>query len=237
MWWPDNLTDRCGAIEQDTLKPFFWLWLPLLWMIGQLCAEFYFPIDALISFHAENGLHEWLQVFMLLGGCGFACHALLTMDRAKHTWLALWLAMAAIGCFWVAGEEISWGQWLFFWDTPPDWALMNGQHETNLHNNSRWLNQIPDSILKIGIVVGGLFLPLMMTLKPQWVPHRFASIYPPKKLWVIALLLVFAVVAHKTGKLVWHTKLFARGSEVEELYIYYFVLLYIFSLWQRRIPS
>ena len=32
------------------------------------------------------------------------------------------------------GEEISWGQRLFGWETPADWAAMNVQKETNLHN-------------------------------------------------------------------------------------------------------
>ncbi|WP_084417817.1 hypothetical protein [Henriciella litoralis] len=41
---------------------------------------------------------------------------------------------AAIVCFFVAGEEISWGQWIFHWETPEAMAAVNLQHETNLHN-------------------------------------------------------------------------------------------------------
>lgn len=41
---------------------------------------------------------------------------------------------AAILCFFVAGEEISWGQWIFHWQTPEALAAVNLQHETNLHN-------------------------------------------------------------------------------------------------------
>jgi hypothetical protein len=32
------------------------------------------------------------------------------------------------------GEEISWGQRMFGWETPAKWAAMNVQGETNLHN-------------------------------------------------------------------------------------------------------
>lgn len=41
---------------------------------------------------------------------------------------------AAIVCFFVAGEEISWGQWIFHWQTPEALAAVNLQHETNLPN-------------------------------------------------------------------------------------------------------
>lgn len=33
-----------------------------------------------------------------------------------------------------AGEEISWGQRIFGWATPPGWSEANAQAETNLHN-------------------------------------------------------------------------------------------------------
>jgi len=41
------------------------------------------------------------------------------------------LALVFFVCF---GEEISWGQRLFGWDTPDAWNHVNLQHETNLHN-------------------------------------------------------------------------------------------------------
>ncbi|MCL2280315.1 hypothetical protein FWC31_00285 [Candidatus Saccharibacteria bacterium] len=34
----------------------------------------------------------------------------------------------------MAGEEISWGQRILHWSTPNNWAAMNEQYETNLHN-------------------------------------------------------------------------------------------------------
>jgi hypothetical protein len=41
---------------------------------------------------------------------------------------------AAAACLFIAGEEISWGQWLFHWETPAAMAAVNLQQETNLHN-------------------------------------------------------------------------------------------------------
>lgn len=57
----------------------------------------------------------------------------------RNIWLVL-LALLFLVCF---GEEISWGQRLFGWQTPDSWADMNAQHETNLHN--LWLFQAYNS--------------------------------------------------------------------------------------------
>lgn len=42
--------------------------------------------------------------------------------------------LGALACVLIAGEEISWGQWLFHWSTPEAIAAGNLQNETNLHN-------------------------------------------------------------------------------------------------------
>jgi len=41
----------------------------------------------------------------------------------------------------MAGEEISWGQRIFHWSTPENWAAINAQRETNLHNLATQLFQ------------------------------------------------------------------------------------------------
>ena len=40
----------------------------------------------------------------------------------------------AIACFFIAGEEVSWGQWFFRWETPAAIAGVNLQNEINLNN-------------------------------------------------------------------------------------------------------
>ncbi len=46
-------------------------------------------------------------------------------------WVMLLLALAS---FYFAGEEISWGQHYFGWDTPELFGNLNRQNETNIHN-------------------------------------------------------------------------------------------------------
>ena len=55
--------------------------------------------------------------------------------RDRQSALATWFFVAlAAGLLVVAMEEISWGQWLFFFKTPGSWKAINRQGETNLHN-------------------------------------------------------------------------------------------------------
>jgi disulfide bond formation protein DsbB len=39
--------------------------------------------------------------------------------------------ISALSCLYIAGEEMSWGQHFFHWNTPEYWAMVNRQEETN----------------------------------------------------------------------------------------------------------
>ena len=43
-------------------------------------------------------------------------------------------AAVAVVVFLIGMEEISWGQWIFFWRSPEVFKEINSQGETNLHN-------------------------------------------------------------------------------------------------------
>ena len=64
-----------------------------------------------------------------------------------------WLVVYALGCIYFLGEEISWGQHLFNWSTPDAWLAVNDQQETNFHNTSALLDQVPRFLLGLGIVI------------------------------------------------------------------------------------
>src|SRR5690606_13691057 len=92
--------------------------------------------------------------------------ALSLLFRARRPALVAWLALAALGCFYVAGEEISWGQHFLQWSTPEYWSALNDQQETNLHNVSSWLDQKPRALLEAGVVLGGIVAPALRALRP-----------------------------------------------------------------------
>ncbi len=66
--------------------------------------------------------------------------------RPRMVW-AFFLVFA-IGLFLISMEEVSWGQWIFFFKTPDSLHEINRQGETNLHNigdlqgNSEWLRLV-----------------------------------------------------------------------------------------------
>lgn len=62
--------------------------------------------------------------------------------RHQRNWLALVVATAvAIVLFAMAGEELSWGQRIFGWQTPSQLASRNAQSEMNFHNINTQLFQ------------------------------------------------------------------------------------------------
>lgn len=89
---------------------------PMVWLFG---AE---GLDIGVVEFATCGL--FLAGAALAGRLGLAASGLARLA---------YLVLAAVAVV-VAGEEISWGQWIFHWRTPADLAAANLQGETNLHN-------------------------------------------------------------------------------------------------------
>jgi hypothetical protein len=55
--------------------------------------------------------------------------------RQKRSWVVpTWFLMLGLGTIVLAGEEISWGQHIFHWETSSGMAQINAQNETNFHN-------------------------------------------------------------------------------------------------------
>lgn len=82
----------------------------------------------------EDGLAENLQVaFLLAASAGAVAVARIRLRRGEQALPILYGGLAA-ALFFVAGEEISWGQRLFGIATPPSLAAANIQQEITLHN-------------------------------------------------------------------------------------------------------
>ncbi len=118
----------------------------------------------------EDGVIEWVGAlaFLMASVCFFYCFLLegrrkyvtstkLTVSNGKYYYLLLSIL------FLVAfGEEVSWGQRIFGWTTPVEFARINQQGETNLHNLNFFKGKDrgtfnPWSSLKI-ITAGRLFI-------------------------------------------------------------------------------
>lgn len=222
-------------IENKEMHKFLWLWLPLLAAVLQIFLELSLPVQTLSVLHSESGPHELLQFLIISAALIVSATMLLKINFKQSPWLGAWVGIATLSCLYVAGEEISWGQHIMNWATPDYWADMNDQGETNLHNTSSWLDQKPRLILEIGVIIGGLIIPFLMRVKPKALPERFSIIYPAGTLCITAGIFLILKIIDKADSL--GVQFFERGSEVQELYLFYFVLLYCLELRKRLISK
>lgn len=214
-----------------TLHPFLWLWIPIAIIVAQIGIEVFTPVQYLSAMHSEGGPHETLQ-FIFMAAAFLIAVATLIKIKGQNSWLTAWVGIAALASLYVAGEEVSWGQHIFDWGTSEFWSNINDQNETNFHNTSSWLDQKPRLILLIGTITGGLIIPALAKFKPAALPQKFTIIYPPAILSVAAGLALLMKIIDKLQDGL-DENLFTRVAEIEELYLYYFVLLYLVILYRR----
>ncbi len=133
----------------------------------------------------------------------------------------VFFALLTVACLYWGGEEVSWGQTFFHWNTPAGWGSGNYQKETNLHNTrgivGTLLNQTPRLILNVLTILSVLLvLPRVGAAVERFLHRRVAPrwVEPLKALWLPALLSIFASLLAK-----WQGKRGYRGfGETQELY-------------------
>ncbi len=169
---------------------------------------------------------------MLLLAFFVAGNLVIRRDLSYPLWIKAWLVAGMLGALYVCLEEISYGQHYFNWNTPAYWQAINDQQETNLHNISSWLDQKPRLLQEVGIFIGGVVVPLLRRFRPQALPEKLKPILPDSALFITALLAIFPRIYERviTAMDLGHWDLFIRTSEVQELYFYYFTLLYFIFL-------
>lgn len=220
------------------IPPRFWtLWLPLLLLAFQFALELLFSSADLAVLMSESGPIELLQFIPVSAAFAVAVAVIFRISPSRRPALFAWVLIAALACFYVAGEEVSWGQHFLNWDTPEYWKALNDQHETNLHNTSSWLDQKPRLILLVGIITGGIVIPLLQCYRPAALPEKFSIIYPSAALMPVALLVIGPYLAQELTEHLFKRGVFQRVSELQELYMYYFVLLYLVMLRRRILPE
>ncbi|MDA8870703.1 hypothetical protein N9H93_04920, partial [Rhizobiaceae bacterium] len=167
----------------------------------------------------------------------FICAMLLRENVVRSSGLrTAFVAVFAMGAFWMAGEEVSWGQHHFGWATSPEWAAVNNQQETNLHNTSMLLNHLPRAVLTIAIALGGLVMPFVARSYPGLVQDWFTYLYPPASLAPLALIILALEGLVQLGNAVDLTSLIRfHDGELQELFIVWAVLLYAIELRRRAL--
>ena len=200
------------------------------------------------SLFAENGLIENIQSLLLF----LSIFILIRSFRIfkSDNFLKVFIIFKIIALTYYFGEEISWGQHFFKWNTPEIFNELNNQNETNLHNISNLLDQVPRSL----VILWCGFIPLVF----YFFKKRFdlsnklnLIILPNLKLLVVSLILLLFFLPdllvdkmnlhpghHVDGKDVVEAKYYdiltfnfvERLSEIQELIFCFYFFIYSIAL-------
>ena len=226
-----------GAGVANTISPVYWLYAPLaagvlLAVLAHGAPQFYAAY-----MEPELGVLETVHILQAAAGALLAATLLARAEVRARSWLLAWIGLAFAGCVYIAGEEASWGQHFFAWTTPDQWQALNDQGETNIHNISSWFDQKPRLLLELGVIIGGLILPLVQRRGRVLQSGRLAYLVPPMIcLPTAAMALVVRLDDVITETTAIGMLLFFRASEVQEFFFYYFVCLYL-AAFSRRLQS
>ena len=186
--------------------------------------------------HSEYGLYENLTVVFLLLAIILAVRIFSRLKSESLPLKKTILLGFTVGCVYFAGEEISWGQHFFLWQTPEAWEQINKQNETNIHNTYAIFDHFPRELLIAGLVFYCAFLPLaalLPILRNGYWEKRFAWLYPEPRL---ALVVGFMLLTRFPDRIV---KIFSginpipypiNPKEFQELFIALTLLLIAWGL-------
>ena len=216
------------------------------YIIPSVCNDTKYLNDFLL----ENGPIENIQSILLL----FSILILLSLiNKIRFNQIiTIFVIIKILALIYYLGEEISWGQHFFKWNTPELFNEINNQKETNLHNISNLLDQLPRSL----VVLWCGFIPIIfyfLKKKINFKSHINLIILPNTKLLVVSTIFLFFFFPdfivdkanlhpgwHVDGQDIKEAKIFdtftfnfvERLSEIHELIFCFYFLIYSISFKQ-----
>lgn len=214
------------------LPNWLWLWFPPLLLLIILPIRIISPEYYSAHIDGELGLIELATPVIAIIGfvVGIATVRLAWTLVGKQE--KIWYLLVTLGCFYFAGEELSWGQHLFGWGTPEYLEQINDQEETNIHNISSWFDQKPRLLLELWVLIGGV---IMIVAKRGNSHGAHAWFWPTVECFPTALLAILVRLPERIKSLfdLQQLPLELRFSEPQEYYFALFMLLYLAVAGQR----
>jgi len=132
----------------------------------------------------EDGLFEYFTSAIYLGAAAIAIVIALAFKRKERFILAAAYSLLTFGFFFVAGEEISWGQRILGIDTPAAFLESNTQQELTIHNLEPIQRMLPAIYVFVGAYGAFLWLltlpriaPLRTRITPYVAPRWYLATY------------------------------------------------------------
>ena len=219
------------------LSKCLWLCLPILVALFPYVMRL-INVESDQYVFGELGIIENFTFIILIIAIVLGVKSILNMQSFQFPFFKLWIGLLVLGCIYYAGEEISWGQHWFGWATPEGWLDVNDQGETNLHNTSALLDQVPRMLLTIAAVVGGIIIPVFYKLRGvRLSSDTFSAWLWPTYVNIPTCLLAILVSLHEKVYKIFDTTvphvLDIRAGETKECLLAMFLFMYIASFYKR----
>jgi hypothetical protein len=228
---------RPFTVDPDWDEAWWWFGIPVLFAVWLIVMWRVAPEWSSKWIIPEGyGILEFSQFVTMLVALIIAVRLLIRPFVHKRPFVLIVTIIAALSCLYTAGEEMSWGQHFFHWKTPEYWAMVNRQEETNLHNTYRAFEQWPRAILELGVVIGGILVPLAAAFFPRVRSNRLSLFLPAGALMPTAVIAIGFKLAGVLSQKGYVPELVHRPSEAVELYLYYFIFAYLL-IFMRRIAE
>ena len=238
-----NATETIDAtrLSGDEIRPWIWLWLPIIILAALLASRLVIPDIYVYEswIESERGVIENGTAILLFPAVVLGLRIFLRRRLLPRPWLGTWILLLTAAALFFSGEEISWGQQWFAWDTPAWMAEYNRQGETNLHNISKQLtSRTPSFIAGATVILAGVLLPLWKRWRGVcWAASDWRYWLAPTNIVIpTAVLALLCSLADRLA--VWLDindipPLDVDFSEIGELYIGLFMTLYLYSIFCR----
>ncbi len=227
---------RPFASDPGWSEAWWWLGIPVLIAILLVMTATFAPDFYTRRILPEGyGALEVSHFFIPLAGLIIAVRLLFLPFVRQRRLVVVFLCFSALACLYIAGEEHSWGQHFFNWETPEYWAQINRQQETNLHNTLHLFDKKPRILLELGVVIGGLIIPALARFRAQVRSNRW-SLFLPADAMVPTAICAVLFKASDVMLQNFQVSLVPRPSEAIEFFLYLFILYYLI-IFARRIKE
>jgi hypothetical protein len=222
------------ACDPGRSEAWWWLGLPIaaaLIIVGSYAIDPHWNGRWMTG---ESGILETAQFIFMVIGLAIAVQLLFSPFVRRRPLVLAVAAVAALACLFIGGEEVSWGQHIFFWQDPSLVSAVNDEGEFSIHNVNKGFERAPRAVLEIGVLIGGLIVPAVCAYMPRLRQSRLALFLPSAALVPTALLMLLFKFDSSFAKYLGEGSVAARSTEAVEVYLYFFVFAYL-AIFERRI--
>ena len=202
---------------------------PIYYLLFIYCFVYIFPYGKIFIgiswfdwFRSEDGPLEWIQFIEYALSSFLAFFVFIKQKKKKDINTFIWLLIALLS-FFIAGEEISWGERLTGIGINSI-SNLNVQGETNFHNLPFFHNYLLDPVFEISCIFLGWF---------GWRRFKNINAFPPKRL---SLFFLFVALFYFYFDISWAstTEQIRNDQEIFEVLLSTGIFIHCFNSFQLK---